>query len=439
LYERTFLPEETEEIRLYGLGDDDVFVLNGEGKAAMKIRIIGGPGENKVEDNTHSPTKGKYIFIYDHNEEIPMQLSPNAKRVHNWRDELYHYDRSAYAYDTFFPLPYLNYNSFNGFQFGSGISFTRRSFTRRDYSSKHSFSGSVGTIGNFSLGYNGNWHHVIRKWDVFVDTELEQPSFYNFFFGIGNNTIKDETAFSNNFNLVRISHFHLDAGLRRKFWRKSFFELGLGYAKNGTTDIENTILEREQPFFGTTELNWLYAKPVLEIDFRDHPVFPSRGFRFQASQELASGTGVEFGISKIALETFYSTRRYPFTLALRAGWAGSQGEAPFYQLPSLGNSEGLRGYQRNRFVGEGYFYYNTEIRFPVAFWRNPFLPLVFGLRAFYDSGYIKEDGISNPAFKQAYGGGFYMIPLSRSYTLSVLLGFSDEESGLVNLNLGTNF
>ena len=132
-------------------------------------------------------------------------------------------------------------------------------------------------------------------------------------------------------------------------------------------------------------------------------------------------------------------RRFPVTLALRTGWANAQGNAPFYERPSLGQHEGLRGYQNNRFVGECYFYYNTEFRSPVALWRNHIIPIVIGIRAFYDSGVLLERGTDTPPFKNAYGGGLYIIPLSRSYTLSVLVGFSEEESGLVKLNLGTNF
>ncbi len=49
LYERTFLPNETKEIRLYGLKDDDEFILEGRAEKGIKVRIIGGKNNDKVQ------------------------------------------------------------------------------------------------------------------------------------------------------------------------------------------------------------------------------------------------------------------------------------------------------------------------------------------------------------------------------------------------------
>ncbi|MEL6833854.1 MAG: hypothetical protein AAFP77_12750 [Bacteroidota bacterium] len=440
LYDRTFLAEETKEIRIYGLGEADVFDIQGEANDAIPIRIIGGPGRDRITDNSDIQQKRRHTWVYEKSPKAEVQLQSGGKRVDNWRDELYYYHRDAYEYNTYLPIASLGFNTFAGVSFGGGAQFTRRSFTRRDYSSKHRVQGSISTLGNFNLSYEGDWHHVLHKWDVLAMAQVERPAFYNFFFGIGNNTLKDEAAFDDNFYLVSLQRYQGEVALRRIFRQRSSFQLRLGYEDNLTTDTEGTILEGNDSFFGTGALSWAYLHPSLELDFRDHPVFPSRGFRFLASQQLGYGSDVEFGVSKLAAEFFFSTRRYPITLATRVGWADTQGETPFYRLPNLGMNEGLRGYQNFRFTGEGYFYYNLEFRAPVALWRNTLLPVVLGFRAFYDSGFVQDPAAdTQESFKQSYGGGFYIVPLSRSYTLSVLLGFSEEESGLINVNLGTNF
>ena len=64
--------------------------------------------------------------------------------------------------------------------------------------------------------------------------------------------------------------------------------------------------------------------------------------------------------------------------------------------------------------------------------------MIVGLRGFYDAGKILNDPNSDQ-LHTAYGGGIFLIPLTRSYTVSFLLGFSEEESGILSLNLGTNF
>lgn len=440
LYERTFYPAETKEVRLYGLGDKDRFDLRGTATDAIPIRIIGGPGNDRIRDESSIEKGGTHTWVYERDDKAQVQLQDGAKQVDDWRDELYYYRRDAYEYNSYLPLASITFNTFSGVTLGTGVNFTRRSFTRRDYSSKHQIQGSISTLNNFSLSYQGDWHHVLHKWDILAMAQVERPAFYNFFFGLGNQTQKDDQAFDDNFYLVKLQRYQGEVALRRIFRGRSAFQVRLGYEDNATTEIENTILENETPFFGTGELGWAYVHPSLVLDFRDHPVFPSRGFRLQAGQQWGYGQDIDFGVSKLAAEFFFSTRRYPITVAARTGWAATQGNTPFYKMPNLGMNEGLRGYQNFRFTGDEYFYYNLEFRFPITLWRNTFLPVVLGIRTFYDSGYVKADGIDGTAdFKHAYGGGFYVIPLSRSYTLSVLFGFSEEESGLVNLNLGTNF
>jgi hypothetical protein len=60
MYERTFDPQVTKEIRLYGFGGDDQFVVKGNNDK-IKIRMIGGEGEDKFE-NTASSGKGGIIY-----------------------------------------------------------------------------------------------------------------------------------------------------------------------------------------------------------------------------------------------------------------------------------------------------------------------------------------------------------------------------------------
>lgn len=439
LYNRRFVPAETKEIRLYGLGDDDRFVLRGAGPKSSKVRIIGGPGTDAVVDSSANSGATR-TWVYEKSMRAEMTLGSTSKRVRTWRDELYYYDRRAYEYNSYFPLAYLTFNSFNGLQLGGGVTYKRRSFMRRDYSSKHNINGAIGTLGNFELNYKATWREVIRKWDLIAEGQLERPAFYNFFFGRGNNSIKDDVAFDNDFYLIRLQHWRLAASWQRPFWQQSTFEIGLGYDDYATTDTENTVLGTPELVYGEQALNFGFIRPKLVLDLRDHQVFPSRGFRLEAAHDQGFGSDVDFGVTKLAAEMHVSTRRFPITLSGKIGYSFSQGEVPFYRLPGLGLNDGLRGYQRRRFVGDDAMYYNIEFRCPVGQIRNIFLPFVIGIRTFYDRGVIMDDVDSDGQdWKEAYGGGLYIIPLSRSYTISALLGFSEEESGIMQLQLGTNF
>ncbi|HEX8529436.1 MAG TPA: hypothetical protein VF646_05415, partial [Cytophagales bacterium] len=50
LYRRVFEPHETREIRLYGLGGADVFTVEGAARQSVKVRIIGGKGNDTITD-----------------------------------------------------------------------------------------------------------------------------------------------------------------------------------------------------------------------------------------------------------------------------------------------------------------------------------------------------------------------------------------------------
>ena len=61
LYERHFDPHVTEEMRLYGFGGDDKFVVKGTNDK-IKIRMIGGEGVDNFENKAKS---AEGIIVYD--------------------------------------------------------------------------------------------------------------------------------------------------------------------------------------------------------------------------------------------------------------------------------------------------------------------------------------------------------------------------------------
>ena len=58
-YERTFKTNETKEVQLFGFGGDDEFEINGNVKKSIKVRIIGGEGDDQIIDNSKVAGIGK--------------------------------------------------------------------------------------------------------------------------------------------------------------------------------------------------------------------------------------------------------------------------------------------------------------------------------------------------------------------------------------------
>ncbi len=80
------------------------------------------------------------------------------------------------------------------------------------------------------------------------------------------------------------------------------------------------------------------------------------------------------------------------------------GEAvPFYQLPSLGGQNMLRGFSSNRFQGKGSLVLNAEYRYPI--WSN--WDAVF----FVDSGQVFSElsTVAPDRLQWSYGGGLHML------------------------------
>ena len=155
-----------------------------------------------------------------------------------------------------------------------------------------------------------------------------------------------------------------------------------------------------------------------------------------------TGDNDNYGVAKGQLEYYLSTKtKNPLTLGLRGGGAVSHGGAiPWYRLPTLGDSNGLRGYFQNRFAGESVAYLNAEIRYQLFEKYTSLFPIKVGIKAFYDRGkvFIEENEVMED-WRSGYGFGFYIVPLTRGLTISLAAGFSEEEDIYPVISIGTNF
>jgi len=434
LFRRVFYPGETSEINLYGLNGSDRFEIVGSDEARIALRLIGGPGIDDYRDLSG----GERLYIYDRDSSA-MQLKTSAKRVHKSEDALYFYDQKSFAYHDYQPTAYFSFSSFNGFELRGGVRFIRRHYDRRPYSSRHELDVRIGTVGSFSFAYGGRLHHALGNWDWTWRASVARPRNFNNFFGLGD-TGFDEALFADDFYRIRLNTLAVGSGLQLSFWKRSHLAFSGGFTRFDLPVEAGRVLDRAETPFGIGKLNLLHLQADAELDLRDHERFPTRGYRLGVEQEIGLADGESYGTTDLYLEYFLSHPLFPLTLGIRSGYGRSYGAVPFYKRPQLGQDQHLRGYQRNRFTGEQRLYLNTELRIPLLEWKTPIVPFDVGLRAFYDQGRLLSSNEElRTDWKQSFGGGIYLIPLSRSYTLSVLAGFSKDEPSVLNVQLGTNF
>ena len=98
IYERKFYSTETSEIRLYGMNSDDVFVVKGNTSKGILIRIIGGGGDDLLEDSSIVAGRRKLTHVYDNDKN---SFEPAAEtRLHISNDSvLNNYQYNTFKYD----------------------------------------------------------------------------------------------------------------------------------------------------------------------------------------------------------------------------------------------------------------------------------------------------------------------------------------------------
>ncbi|WP_333820749.1 BamA/TamA family outer membrane protein [Ohtaekwangia sp.] len=443
-FRRKFIPSETREIRLYGLTNHDVFRITGKVDKSILIRIITGDKGDTITDDSSVKGSSHKTLIYQQGQATTLPAVSEAKYIAPKDERLYHYQRTAFAYNTYFPMVLLSYNPFTGFALNTRVTFTNHNFSKPDFSVKHSIAASVSMQQNYELGYRNQLRYLVGKWDGISEINLSRPLNYNYFFGIGNNTTRDKTAPKQYYRALYNS-FIVRAGLTRAFWKQSSATFLAAFESDEGIARKNSFLSEDSGIFGLQKLNMTSLKGTVNLDFRDDRFLPQRGFRFAWSEEAIHLHESSYNIATISyaeVEHYLSTyNRNPVTLGIRAGGGVTTGELPFYKLFSLGQLDDLHGFRRNRFTGQSKAYLNTELRWQILETKNNFIPVKIGIRTFYDIGRVWAD--TDPAsanhWHEGYGAGFYVTPFTNQFSFNVNVGASKEEPLLLMFGIGGSF
>ena len=432
-YDRTFYAKETREICIYALSGDDVFDFIGRKKSKIKIRLLGGPGADTFKDRPDA--KSRRNFAYDKGRNTNWQLKKGARIIRHWNKKVYEFDRNRQKSNSFLASPSLAFNYNTGLVYGGKMEFIRRRFGKTDYSSKHNVIISASYRHNRAFEYSGRFHQVFRDMDLTVLARAAAPEYLNTFYGLGNKSAIDQKLDQQDYYRVDYSTYKLATGFGKEFWNNSSFDLSIGWEQNISVRKEGTILDSETaPFGANTELTMIPIKAQLDFDFRDSKGLPMNGARFSMEYEAGlilneASKNDNYGIGKGALEYYFTTyTRKPVSIGLRLGGSYNLGATPYYKFANLGNTSGLRGYKETRFWGAHSLYFNSEARWQLSDRKTDFIPVKFGMKLFFDTGRVFSDQDKlRGSWHTGYGMGFYMIPFSQDYTLSIAVGFSDEE------------
>ena len=444
LFERVFNRKETAEVRLYGLYGDDEFKITGEARDGVLIRVIGGEGEDVIEDDSRINGMRNMTKIYDNEAGTIFRLGSEAAKHTSPKPEVHEYDRKAFKFDHALPVVYLAYNLDDGFFAAGGARITKQGFRSAPYKYKQSFrlQYAVAT-GAYGGRYTGDFINVLKPFDLYLDFEAYAPTYVQNFFGLGNETVYDTDDLD--FNRLRMSQIKFSPSLKKTFNSQVHeFRIGPRYTQ---TTVEQTdgrfivddLLEIDEDEF--EDLHYLGVGIEYKLFKSDSRILPTNGLNFELEAEWkANFEDVESNFTHLRgeLSTYFSCKN-PFkaTLAMRLGGATNIGDYSFFQANALGRNANLRGHRADRFAGDDAAWFNSDLRLSLFRFRNRVMPGTVGLLGSYDIGRVWYENENSNVWHPAMGGGIWFSPLD--FAAISLAYMTSDDDDLIEFRFGFFF
>ena len=421
VYERKFYAAETNEIRLYGMNADDVFVVKGNTNKGILIRIIGGGGDDLLENSSAVNGRKKLTHVYDNDKngferasETRLHISDDSV-LNNYNYNSFKYDKKGFRVEPGFVSLTLGY--------GMIKHKWQKDPAGMDQSIKVKYSINRGAA---LIDYRINSYQMLGKWNAFIGAGAGLPNVVNFF-GIGNESSFE--TYTRKYYRLRSHEYYGRFGINRSIGHSQVEVGGLYQTIRILADSNRFVttikdggngLDLERKHFVSGNITYRYQKT-------DHPIIPVKGFRFLSSAAYVYNFNEpDHSFTRLTSDAAVYIPVWKFiSLAVRAGGAANIGDAEFYQLNILGSHDNLRGFRKYRFYGKQSFYNNNELRF-IFNAKNKVFNGKYGLVAFFDNGRVWYPGETSNTWHSGYGIGAF-LSLFNKFVVSGAYGISKED------------
>ncbi len=440
---RTFYADETEEIRLYGMGGNDRFSLRGTSTFPIRIYAIGGTGEDIFEDRTTQNVVRQNWFVRDTPTESTIQYGASTRNQLTSDPTIHAYSPYTYWFEVFLPSIVFASSQEDGLILGGGGTHTSYVYHRDPFSTTHTVSASIGTRSRaFTFKYDGWFNQRFGPWGLMAKARAKTQGNIQNFYGFGSNTKTPVSRSSYYESTMEDYHFDLgffrdwDSGVHSEL--TSFYEFAdVDQSKGGFA----TLAEAALPVGDFADQSHIGVSARLELDRRDNHVYPLSGFRWEASARSRIGIGDEAGdytsmASKLSLYYTPGLGRKT-TFATRFGVSHTTGDFPYFRSSSLGADSGLRGWRNDRFSGNTAVYQNVEVRRELFTFSTMLAIGRGGVNAYLDNGRVYSDADDAGSWHQGVGGGVWFNFFDMAL-LQISMNISEEETFL-GTGLGFTF
>ncbi len=436
IHDKIYSKEKTKEIWIYGLDDKDVFVVNGNAKNVIPLKIIGG--QNKDEFTIEN---GKKVTVYDFKSKNNTFNTTKGKRklIDDYELNSYNYKKLKHHRNAIMPV--IGYNPDDGIKLGINNVFTTYGYERNPFTQQHTIKAAYyfATHG-FDLYYSGEFANVINNWNFLFEAKFTSPNYSINFYGMGNETVNLEDTFDDDYHRVRMSAHAIYPSLKWIGRMGGEFSAGALYESIGIEKTEGRFIET-QPNVDGNRNKYLGAKASYKYENRDNEAFPTLGMIAKLDlgwkTNLTNGKNLAFITPTLAFAYKLDTKG-KVVLATKFNGNIIIGDSyEFYNAASIGGKNGLRGYRNQRFTGNQSYYQNTDLRFHLGNVKTKLVPLQIGLFGGFDYGrvWLKEENSTD--WKTSYGGGFWLVGADMiNLNLSV---FNSKEGTYFRFGLGFGF
>ncbi len=424
-FQRTFLPGETHEIRLYLHGGADQLVVHGAAGGPM-LRVIGGGGADELVDSARG---GATRFYDDRGESRPVAGSRTSVNTSHFEPppvDTYTLGRPRDWGALWAPVTWVSFGSDIGLFVGGGFTRTGYGFRHFPY---HTHLLLRAGYASSATSYRAELLEEIRDFPGRARTNLhvrasgiEVVRFY----GFGNQTPDTGTS---RFHKVPQEQYSIAPTVTWPLSAATQWTLGL-VLKSAESEPDSTRLIGLLRPYGIGSFQQTGVTSELRVDTRDRPAWATRGLLFTVSGNAypaALDVQRAFGNVTAQVATYLTVPHGP-TLALRVAGSRVFGPYPFHEAAFVGGATTVRGYAEHRFAGDAALLGNVELRASVARF-SALVPIEFGVFGLADAGRVFLSGETSDVWHGAAGGGLWFAFLNRGNTLTVAAARSPERTG----------
>ena len=455
---RTFLPSETNEVRVYLHGGKDSAVVNGDDNDAITVRIIGGGDDDILADsaggdatrfydtrvgNEFITTPGTRVSLEEWDE---PQQGAGVKFDSPWRPD--------WGARRWFG-PTVDFKHGAGLVVGFGPRYQKQGFRRLPYKWKADANVLLGLANrepgvSFSVDYRAENSPLAMLFSGRA-TKFEEFRFH----GYGNDTDEVDSRLSQSAQdlavlepaLVWNIGWRTRENLSNDFSRVDRVFPGLrplvGRAEVGPVLLWNKLRPSsgspltDQGIEGADGYGRLGLRLGIELDRTSRGPVSDRGWRFAgdfAGYPPVWDVEESFSTANAMLATYVPLPGNGAHLALRAAGEIASGGFPVLHAPAIGGRQTVRGYGFQRYRGESAAMGSAELRVPMGTiplfvkWQSG----VFGL---VDAGRVWFDGESPGGWHSGVGGGIWLSSLGQTFSIAYAYG----EEGRFYFQRGVSF